>query len=242
MGDQVTGDDLDQAISSMASCDPVAAQRLLDMLKAKQAARGNYQPIDAEPVIKALGNKDPAAALALAKMQPDHLRPAALLEAAAYQPKSTAKNLLQEVFADDNNITIMNLAKANAVAPDYAREIYVKHRNKLEEESYHFSNRFTPENSTTGSRVQYAYLISSIDPVEARLILETEFAETSSKDQHAIELMYFPQAMCPLDLARAQVMIKAINSKDHDLQQFFHQRIMQYILMPRADRVASTFF
>ncbi len=83
---------LDEAVTSMAQHNPVAAQRLLKMIVAYS---GNYPP-SCLPVINALGKKNPAAALALAKAQPADMRTAALLAAAAFQPRATARTLILE--------------------------------------------------------------------------------------------------------------------------------------------------
>ncbi len=169
----------------------------------------------------------------------------ALLEAAAFQPKAAARAILQDVFSAEDNRTIMNIAKSDAIDADFAKELYTRYKTKLDAESYHFIHPYGNNGSTTMDRVQYAYLISSLDPVEARLIMETEFANALSKAQHGgqyFELRYFPLAMCALDQDRAQVMLEAMNGPGPRFGSFLQQRFMQYILMPREKRVASLFF
>ena len=127
-----------------------AAQRLLTMLDAREVQQRRGPSVDALPVIRALGKKDPAAALALAKTQPGYTHvPWRLLEAAAFQPKDAAKTILQQVFADERNRTIMNIAKANAIDPDFAKELYTKYKKTLEAESYHFTHRYNADDSST---------------------------------------------------------------------------------------------
>lgn len=131
------------------------------------------------PIIDALGMKDPAAALALAKTQPDNID--SLLEAAAFQPKTAAKALLQDIFARFPGATIRSVAKASAIDPDFAKELYTKNKQSLETQSVHFTSCYREDGSSTADRVDYAYHISSIDPVEARLIIETEYANALTK-------------------------------------------------------------
>ncbi len=169
----------------------------------------------------------------------------ALLEAAASQPKAAASTILQEVFSEERNRTIMNLAKANAIDPDFAKELYAQYKTNLEAESYNFTHRYSEDGSSTVDRMQYAYLISSIDPVEARLIIETEYAEALSKAQQGgqgYELQFPSLAMCALDLDRAQAMLEAVNKQNPRFGTILRQQLMHYILMPREERVSAAFF
>ena len=234
---------LGQAVTSMAKRDPVAAQRLLGLIEARR--RDGEGVIDVLPVVKALGKKNPAAALALVNTLPYYRVTMGLLQAAVFQPKDTAKTMLQQVFADEHNRTIVNIAQANAVDPDFAKDLYTRYKKTLETQSYHFTDRYSADGSSTADRVQYAYLISSLDPVEARLILETEFADALSKippDGQRFSLQFFPLAMCSLDLDRAQQMLDTLNVDNADFRNFLQQRLIQYILMSREERVSAPFF
>ena len=83
--DQSKYEHLGVAMTQLAQYDPDAALRLLKMIGATEFGdrRVDYLLLS---LISALGAKDPAAVLALAKAQPEDMRPVALLEAAAFQP------------------------------------------------------------------------------------------------------------------------------------------------------------
>ncbi len=84
------------------------------------------------------------------------------------------------------------------------------------------------------SLVKYAYLISSIDPVEARLIIETQFARSLSAPQRDRRISNLLLAMCALDPDRALAMLDAVKEDIY----FDPQWIIQYILMSREERAA----
>ncbi len=239
LDDPLSSIHLGNAITATAPHDPDTALRLYNALQ-QLLARGDGEIIglgDLSPVIMATGKADPAAALALAKLQPDYQQPAALLVAAACQPKSSADAIMQDLFADKSNRTIMNLAKANAIDPDVAKELYANYRQEFDAESYHFTHPGIDFPFLDG-RVKYAYLISSFDPVEARLILETEYSDDFSNTRHgrgSWERQAIPLAIS-LDVDRAQKMLEALKDPDHYLQ------FMHYILMPRAERVSAPLF
>ncbi len=227
--------------ASMAPHNPDGALEMLNMIE-RQSTDGFRLDHVLMVVIDALGNKDPAAALALAKAQPVDQQAKALLAAAVFQPKAMAGAILQEVFSEERNRTVANLAKANAIDPDFAKELYMRYKSNLEAESYNFTHRYN--GLSTPNRLQYAYLISSIDPVEARLIIETEYADALSKFQHggqSEELQFSSMVMSALDLDRAQAMIKAINVNGRVFGPSPQQQLMRYILMPREERVSEIF-
>lgn len=232
--------EMDTAMRTMAEHDVAGAQRLLKAIEAMPDDHSGVRDSGPLYIIRALGKTDPAAALALANA---NRRSDLLLEAATFQPKDVARKIVLDLFAREEFRTIMHVAKANAIAPELGKELYAKYRTTLEAESYHFTHRVSQDGSTTGDRVQYAYLISSLDPVEARLILETEYARKLAGLEHGgneLDLQFFPQAMCPLDLDRAQETLDTFIFGRN--KRFFQQRIMQYILMSREERVASSFF
>ena len=92
--------------------------------------------------------------------------------------------------------------------------------------------------------IGYAYLISSIDPLEARLIMETEYARAIKKIdstfQGISDVVGVPQDMCSLDLDRALEMIDSIESKLKipDIATDLRDQLMQYLLMSGEERVA----
>ena len=219
---------VESAIAALAPRHPEAVRQLMVSI------HGEYG--DPLPIIKALGTLDPAAALALAKSSPDHLQPTLLLTAAAFQPKAQAAAIVAEVFSEEGNRTIFNLAKVQSFNPELAKTLYLQHKTALEAASYHLDNCHNWDDSSTMSRVLYAYLLSGIDPREARLILETEYANESIKVRHGgylRDLEYFPTAMCALDLRRAREMSETLNDN-----LYAEQPIISYLLASREARVA----
>ncbi len=236
------------AMPSIAPSDPAAAERLLEAQRQLNIINDGEFVADMLPVIQALGKLDPAAALALAKAQPLRTYPEALLNAAASQPKEEAERIIRSVFTEEGNRTVMNLARVNAFDPTFAKELYTKYKQNFEAESDHFTERRDfGDDPSDGNRLLYAYLISSIDPVEARLILETEFADARGKVRFGASPFiqhFFPQAMCALDLNRAEQMLKDIHDPVDDRynQTLFGKVLMRYILMSRAERVSALLF
>ena len=68
-----------------------------------------------------MGKKDAAAALLLAKAQPEDMRSSALLEAAAFQPAAAARTLIRGIFSAEANRTIKDIAKVNTFDPELAQ-------------------------------------------------------------------------------------------------------------------------
>ena len=58
----------------------------------------------------------------------------------------------------------------------------------------------------------------------------------------AFVLRNYPIVMCAIDLNRAQGMLANINEIDPKMASFIRQRIMQYILMSRPERVSGSYF
>ena len=225
------------ALSALARHDVTEAQQLL---KALDAAQGkSYMHYRGQlDIIRALGKTNPAAALALANTEK---QTEILLEAARYQPPAEARKIVLDLFTIGGNQTIMNVAKASAIDPALGKELYTRYQEKLEAASYQSQHVSSEDGSTSGNRAYYAYMISSLDPVEARLILETEYARICANARHGGDksmLPYFSQEMCAIDLTRAQEMIDDLNRNDN-AKRFFQQQMMQYILMPREQRVIA---
>ncbi len=201
------------------------------------------------PLIKALGKQDPAAALALAK----RIR-LGTAGSRGLPTEGRGGRIIRDVFNQERNRTIENLAKVNAIDPQLAKELYTEYKATWEADLYNDS-RHNDADSATLSRVQYAYLISSLDPVEARLLLETTFAETRNQLQPKPGPQYqvlstISLEMCALDLERSRQMCDAFDElvsdafhrRDQALRRYFNQQLIQYILMPRAERVSAMVF
>ncbi len=92
--------------------------------------------------------------------------------------------------------------------------------------------------------MNYIIQISSLDPVEARLMLETQYAWARSMAQHGcnreMRLQCFPSVMATLDLNRALEMLQAGDPKldDPEISGNVRQRLLRYILMSRMERAA----
>lgn len=239
-GHQVT------AIRSMAQQDPEAAQGLLTLFTARMPddRDGTLRLTGPLQILGELAKRDPAAAKAYAEKL-RYIGPTPMLVIAPYLPAAETRALILDMFANEGNRTIQNLAKANAIDAELAKELYAKYRQTLEAQSTNFSGRGDDGSPVLEDRIQYAYLISSIDPVEARLILETEYARAQAMTQNQNDrfiLQFFPQAMCSLDLNRAQGMLEEFQPEGGRNRQFFQGRMMQFILMTWEKRVSGTFF
>lgn len=220
------------AVTSMAQHNPAAARRLIQMLleaKIIDIASGNADDF------AILGKIDPPAALALAKSATQsYQQPWMLLTAASYQPKTTADAIISGVFAEEQNRTLWNLAKVNTIDPEMAKTLYQQYKTTMTAAAYRQCCNYCLDDAQTHER--YAYLISSIDPLEARLLLETEYSTALIKAQHGgrlNDLSAFPATMCTLDVKRALEMADSINDNSVNVQ----YDIMRYILTSREDRV-----
>ncbi len=213
----------------MAKHDLHAAQRLMAMIVAKNYRIDGPSPL--APIIEALGKTDPASALRMAKTQPLDID--AQLAAAACQPKATVKALLQDIFSDEANRTIQNIVRANAIDPELGKALYAYYRQHLA----------AKKETERISDYRYAYLISSIDPTTARLMLERGYALELDKDRRGeyCDVGSFMLGMCALDFERARQMfneLATLNPNDHLFRPIFLQRMMHYILMSREERMS----
>ncbi len=234
-----------QALASMATHDPAAALRLIHMFKAMTPPNTSSFEVAPYimPLIRAMGPPTPSAALplALSPEMDDDRRFEALLTATVYQPESEARNIMEHLAGEVEHWSLMNVAKANAIDPEFGKTIYAKHKHELEKESYHcitdrglgqlvvrydqqdmdtVSDHGTPVeelNTPTHNRLVYAYLIGSIDPVEARLIIESEFARVL-----ALCPRDFPpedSALLPLGDVRPRLAACAADDRHHQRPQ-----------------------
>ena len=233
IGDSEKSRFLDDAVLDMAQHYPEMAPRLLQMLEAKGPT--NVESFVVLPIIAALGKQDQAAALALAKAQPENVRRDAMLAAATFQPKATAVALTRQVFAADSNRAMMYLAKVNAIDPELAKALYADCKAQQQPGSDSF------DTDEFNACVDYAHSISSVDPLEARLIIETQYARALSMTRHGGQfgLGDFPRVMCSLDLDRALAMDAVIKLLDPIFAPYVRQSLMQYVLMSREERASS---
>ncbi|MGA2501480.1 MAG: carboxypeptidase-like regulatory domain-containing protein, partial [Tepidisphaeraceae bacterium] len=222
------------AVSELARHDAAAAARLLQMIEAKN---DSVPPNMVVLLINSLGKTDAASALALAKAQPDNLRSAALLAAAAFQPREVARTLLQDMFSQEAKPTFEDVVKVNAIDPELGKALYTKYLQPQQ-----------PKSDTNDLReltdcARYAFEISSLDPLEARLLIETAYARAKSlpaeeraesvPEENRMNFLSNFRAIFPLDLNRAMAVFDALDNKNgNDLQ-----GIMKYILMSREERV-----
>ncbi len=229
--DRYTSENLLTALTSMAQHDPAAAQRLLKMIIARGDNTWDYREI--LPLFRMLGKTHPEAALALAKAMPEYWQARALMEVAAFQPRQAAISLLQKAFSAGYSPAIADLAVANAIDPELGKESYAKYKLQLQTaENNMFSGSVEAD---IFNRVKYAYPLGSLDPVEARLLLETEYARELALVQGGdqLHLGAFPLAMCPLDLHRSLTMLDAAGANGDNAAA---QQVMHYILSANAER------
>lgn len=220
------------AVTSMARYNPKEALHLLKMLEAKKYdVMNDYTVLE---IIDALGKQSPALVLAMAKAQPEHIRASALLEAAAFQSKETARSLMRSIFSVAINQTIMNVAKAYTIDPEVGKALYTKFQQHLEAENCAYDDTL-PQHYYNCA--EYARWICDIDPLEARLIVETEYARAFSLNEpvDSVDPACFALPMSALDLHRAEAMLAAGNKPNTP---YYQQQIMQSILMSREERVS----
>ncbi len=223
------------AFTSMAQHDPAAALRLEKMLDPAKL------PNDSEniaTIIGVLSKTDPAAALALANAKHTGLE-----EAAAFQPKDVAQRIIRGIYANNAKLRMETIARIAVIDPEYAKQLYDREQPRNSpEDSYSAELSVQYSMDQLDSSLKYAVQISSLDPVEARLMLETQYAWALSMAQHGTvveRLQYFPTAMVTLDLDRALEMMQANLKLDNPrLREGIRQRLMHYILMSRMERAA----
>ncbi len=219
----------------MAERDPLAALRLIKMLR--EANIPDMNSVYLLPIIDALGKKDPAAALTLAKAYPDnYLAPETLLAAAAFQPKAEAKAIVTAVFSEEKYRTVRTLAKVYAFDPDMAKALYARYKTQLEAEIRRIGENVTRDVQAY-QQVSAAGSLSGIDPQFARLVIETEYAfllNSARKVGYFGYLSIPVQAMCALDLQRAEQMAEAMKGhRDGEYGQYYGQPVMEYLLTSR---------
>ena len=189
------------------------------------------------PLINALGKKDAAAALALAKAQPENLRSAALLAPRPSNRGQQPGRSCRTCSPRKPTERFEDIAKVNAIDPELGKELYTKYLQPQQ-----------PKSDTNDLRelidcARYAFEISSLDPLEARLLIETAYARAKSlpaeeraesvPEENRMNFLANFLAIFPLDLNRAMAVFDALdNQNGNDLQ-----GIMKYILMSREERV-----
>lgn len=141
------------------------------------------------------------------------------------------------MFSAEANRTIENVAKAIAIDPELGKELYAQYRQRLQPpDTFHLYRNVC---------VKYAYAFSSIDPIAARLIIETQFARALNLARHGVQrdMRIITLAMCTLDPDRAQAMLDAVTKLNiPDRREPLPQLLIEYLLMPAEKRVSWLFF
>ena len=122
--------------------------------------------------------------------------------------------MIAGVFSEAKNRTVANLARVNVFDPQLAKKLYTQYNAQLEAERDHPAGYHSL--GSTWDHLRYAYYLSGINPMEARLVLETEYRGMLSMTRQGeanTTLYTLVQAMCTLDWKRAQQMFDKVNSK-----------------------------
>ena len=154
--------------------DPNVVLRLVKKLPVNKLV--NAAPMSVLALIDALGKKDPASALSLAQelaqMQPSTQNIGYLLEAASCQPPAQARQF-------SRTFSLAEIAGISGTLPGQTLLIRSSRKICMPNVVSNWKPRAINYHSFTDGvptdRIRYAYLISSLDPVEARLILESGY-------------------------------------------------------------------
>ena len=123
-----------------------------------------------------------------------------------------------------------------------AKTLYARYKTDVQKNAE--QSNLGNGNNNAAIRAQNAYMLSSFDPVEARLQLETEYVATLSEARQwdtLQQLSTIQRAMYSLDLSRAQQMAETIAAHDPDSLAEFYCQDMRYLLMTRAQRMTCLF-
>ena len=190
-------------------------------------------------LVQAMGKRDPAGALALARKgtgadEYEFDRPYALALAAQFQAKAPALQALKEAadtMAGEYDFTdLARIARmAYQLDPRSGMALYQRAKRL-----HNTNSDLLPGQSVA----EYAYYCSALDPAESRILLETEFAARlqalkapSSEDYKLSDLAL---AMTALDVNRALAMARIIPLPF--VRQDALHNIAEYVLAPYAIR------
>ncbi|HET6383153.1 MAG TPA: prepilin-type N-terminal cleavage/methylation domain-containing protein [Armatimonadota bacterium] len=198
--------------------------------------RAAWYGIVAEDVIPAIGAKEPARALAIARQvrAPDR-GPICLALAARYQPPAAAAGLFREAAAA-GALWPLSLAEIAAISwekdPALARKLFARARASLESRGHLLS---------PGSEAVMAFWDAREDPADSRLMLERAFAmERQRTDPPELELAAIARGMAGVDIDRAIAIARRIQNPLTALMA--QEDIAGYFLKTPDERLDTSLF
>jgi hypothetical protein len=241
---------LREAIPLLIAYDLPGARRLLEKLREMGGHQAEFGFADASlKVIDALGLQDASAALALARQVEDNgYKAQALAHAAVFQPKENAVALFREAarevppsYSTGARLLSDIGVRAHAIDPAVGAEILraAQERVQTRFESDDPEMRMWREQSGAEEVAAVAFALSRVDPVESRLLLETEF---TYQNQIVPEQRRFGAtrklvlAMATLDFERALEMSWQIPSPDLSAQFGAQYWLAKFLLTPPEKR------
>jgi protocatechuate 3,4-dioxygenase beta subunit len=246
-----------RAIESLAPHDTPGALSLLDKLEKVNGNNAEFAWGQAAVhIIRALGPRDPAAALALARrVESDHSKVTALALAARFQPREDALKILREAaqaVTPHYYNAVGTLAKVAGQAYDLdaavGKEIFALALDHLPSDTQGEEERRSwRQQSGAGQVALLAFHYARVDPVQARLLLEREWAyqkalPTTERRHNFSDLAV---AMAALDPERAKEMAWQAHGDGTDLSAAFDAqvRIARFLMDPKdsAEKLFSEF-
>ena len=234
------------AIENVAPHDPEGALALLDKLEKVQGNQTRYTFAQATlSVIKALGPKNPASALTVARRVEEFQKPQALALAARFAPKAQALVLLREASRAvsphwyNGPGTLARLAaQAHDLDAAAGTEMFSSALEKLQLKLAEDSGSWR---QAGGARqvAEFDFFYSRIDPNASRVLLEQEWAfqrAVPTEARRGSSLDDLAVAMAALDAPRAQEMAWQSGGGDDLSAQFEAQmRIARLLLDPKVE-------
>jgi protocatechuate 3,4-dioxygenase beta subunit len=221
-----------RAIESLADYDAEAAYRMFSaMTPPREETAAYYYAVAAKRLIDVLGPQDPARALAIAEtVTLAEERPIALAMAARFQRRAQAAALFREAqqgAAGKAGVLAWIAALAMEVDPALGAELFAT-AHDAQVAATRQTGSFDP---------RFAFYYGRVDPAEARVIMESEFARRRSATAEEGPFVLTPPilAMAAVDVDRALEMARAIPSLDAQ------RKIAQYVLAPDSVRRTLAF-
>ncbi len=182
-------------------------------------------------MIQVIGKTNPAAALEIARKVTDpDTRYLALATAAGFQPKEQAAPVFREAFATAGEVgrKARVAALANERDPELGRQLFAEARQVA--------------GNGPGYSPEFAFYYSQVDPAEARLMMESEFARRKQESGATQNYWTFVRPILALTPVDADRVIELANTLENANASFDAQRkIAQYILAPAAVRRTLAF-
>jgi protocatechuate 3,4-dioxygenase beta subunit len=228
-----------RALQDSPPRDPQAARAVLKSFQpvaGDDAGEQQYAQA-AKIVIEAVGDKDPAWVLEVArKVNWGWMKSLALATAARYQDEPAADQLFREAEAAAKGFgwKARVAAMAYDVNPRLGEELFTAARIAAK----------PGVGEMDESVAEFAFQYARIDPAESRLLIEREYASKLAQGQKIggyFELVPLVLAMTAVDVERALEMARALPVSDSGIRFDAQRKIAQYVLAPESVRRTLAF-